>query len=66
MIRPIYASIPGQERRNAVAVSEEVMGRDEWAELPSFRRMQPPRRWPRLAGWFGLGFVLGVAGTMLL
>jgi hypothetical protein len=42
------------------------MGKNEWDEVPSFRRVQHrPRRWPRLAAWFGLGLLLGAAGTAL-
>jgi hypothetical protein len=42
------------------------MHKDEWDELPSFRRVQRAhRRWPRLMVWFGVGFLLGAAGTAL-
>jgi hypothetical protein len=45
-----------------------IMRRSQWDELPSFRRVRRGshrRRWPRVAAWFGLGFLIGAAGTAL-
>jgi hypothetical protein len=66
MIGPIIAPARFQERRISPVVSQIVMQKNEWDELPSFRRVRRTRRWPRLAAWFGLGLLLGAAGTALL
>jgi hypothetical protein len=54
-----------QEQRMARAVSISIMRKSQWDDLPSFRRVRRARRWPRLAAWFGVGLLLGAAGTAL-
>ena len=63
--RPHLCPSPAQEQRLVPAVSLIIMRNTEWDELPSFRRVRRASRWPRLAAWFGLGFLLGAAGTAL-